>query len=505
MKKRTLAALLISAVLLGNINTIAAAHSEYDEHAELFKTVVVNDGTDLDILNCVALAFRNSPVIRRKKYELDLAKSNVGKAKSAFFPVIGAGVGFYNENNSNHDYYNKYSRNFPSVAVAVNQLVFDFGKSTANIKMEEFYKIGAEYEFMDSLCLTLFDVKEKYYDVLKAQALTDIAEDNVTICKKYLKIAKGTPDKTTAQVQLSKALFECAYAKTVLKNAKVDLSNAMFIDNSPNYNIKKTKTFGYNHDYGYTVRNIPPKFEPYKFNFTREEAVDIAYANSPDLKVLESTQKAMEQALKYVKRMYLPELSANVGYGYGNNADGYGNGSAKYSNNSLQVGVNLSSSVNLMELKHSIKGADVQLKLADNEIMLFKKDLAYEVQRAFNNAEFAADDVPYAQNTATQALENIKTIEKLYESGNLNYVALQEARKDYIIAMQNYITSLAFYNKSLIQVEKAMHYHLVDIHHKSQHAITEHSDDLIEHLNEALGCDEKEIKHKKHKKKKENI
>ena len=71
--------------------------------------------------------------------------------------------------------------------------------------------------------------------------------------------------------------------------------------------------------------------------------------------------------------------------------------------------------------------------------------------------------------------------------------------------MQSYITSLYFYNKSLIQVEEALHYHIVDIHHKSQHAITSHSGELIEHLNEALGCDEKENKRKKAKKFKENL
>lgn len=497
MKKRTLAALLISVMLLGNINTEALANSAHDEHEELFKTVVVKNGTELNIAECVALAFKNSPKIKRKKYELDIAKSNVGRAKSVFFPVIGAGVGFYNENNSNTNAFNHYYRELPNVAVAVNQLVFDFGKSIANIKMEEFYKIGAEYEFMDSLCGTLFHVKEKYYDVLKAQALVTIAEDNVIICKKYLKTAKGAPDKTTAQVQLSKALFELAYAKTVYKNAKVDLSNSMFIENTPSYNILNTKTFAYNHDYGYIDKKIPPKFEPYKFDFSKDKAIDIAYSNSPDLRVLESTKSAMEQALKYVKRTYLPELSANVGYGYNN--------SSEFSNNSLQVGVNLSTSVNLMELRHSIKGADAQLKLADNEIALFKKDLYFEVQRAINNLEFAAEDVPYAQNTAIQALENINTVEKMYENGTLNYVALQDARKDYITAMQNYITSLTFYNKSLIQVEEAMHYHLVDIHHKSQHALTEHSDELIEHLNEALGCNEKELRHKKHKKAKEHL
>ena len=496
MRKKILLSLLISVMLFGCGNMNTFAHSE-DAHAELFRTVVVKDGSDLNIVNCVALAFRNSPLIKRKKYELDLAKSNVGIAKSAFFPVIGAGVGFYNENNSNSRVYNNHYRELPNIAATINQLVWDFGKSTANIKMEEFYKIGAEYEFIDSLCSTLFNVKEKYYDVLKAQALVTIAEDNVKICRKYLKIARGEADKTTAKVQLSKALFEYEYAKTVYQNAKVDLSNSMFIENAPKYNISNTQTFGYAHDYGYESHKIPPKFVPFVLNFSKEKAVDIAYANNPDLKVLESTKKAMEQSLKYVKRKYLPELSANVGYGYNN--------STEASNNSLQVGVNLATSVNLMELKHSIKGADTQIKLADNEITLFKKDLYFEIQRALNNIEFAASDVPYAQNTATQALENISTVEKFYESGVLNYVALQDARKDYITAMQNYITSLYFYNKSLIQVEKAMHYHIVDIHHKTEHAISEHSDELLEHLNEALGCDEKEPKKKKSKRRKENL
>ena len=497
MNKKILTYLISILILMTSWNINCIAHTEHEEHAELFQPVVVNKGSELNIMQCVALAFQNSPRIKHKKYELDLAKSNVGRAKSVFFPVIGAGVGFYNENNSNHDAFNKYYRELPNLAVTLNQLIFDFGKSTANIKMEEFYKIGAEYEFMDSLCKTIFDVKEKYYEVLKAQALVKIAQDNVTICKKYLKIAKGKPDKTTAQLYLSKALFELSYAETTLKNAKVNLSNSLFIENTPEYNITNTNTFNYNNDYRYSERHIPEKFTPYKFDFSKSEALDIAYSGSPDLRVLESTKKAMEQALKYVKRTYLPELSANVGYGYNN--------STEASNNSLQVGVSLSTNVNLMELRHSIKGADAQLKIADNEITLFKKDLYYELQRAFNNVEFAQDDVPYAQNTAIKALENIDVVEQLYQSGAVNYVALQDARKDYIIAMQNYVNSLYFYNKSLIQVEEAMHYHIVDIHHKSQHAMMEHSDELIDHLIEALNCDEKEKKSKKSKKRKNNL
>lgn len=496
MKRNFLVGIVISAVLFSCSN-VCIAHEENDIHSELFKTVVVKDGMDLDIVKCVALAFQNSPKIKHSKYELDLAKSNVGRAKSAFFPVIGAGVGFYNQNNSNSRVYDQYYRELPSVAVTVNQLVWDFGKSTANIKMEEFYKIGAEYEFIDSLCSTLFDVKTKYYEVLKAQAEVVAAEDNVIICKKYLKIAKGAPDKTTASYQLSRALFDLNYKKTLLKNAKVNLSNAMFIENT-NYNLANTKTFDYEHDYGYEKQKKPEKFKPYQFDFPKSKAVEIAYANSPDLKVLESTRNAMEQNLKYIKRTYLPELAANAGYGFVNNTEAS-------TNHSMQVGVNLSTSVNLMNLKHSIKGADAQLNIADNEINLFKKDLYFEIQKAFNNIEFAIDDVPYAQITAVKALDNLNLVEKQYLSGELNYVALQDARKDYVTAANSYITSIYFYNKSLIQVEEALHCHLIDIHHKGQHAMTNHADELLEHLNDALNCEGKEKPKKRWKKSKDNL
>ena len=44
----------------------------------------------------------------------------------------------------------------------------------------------------------------------------------------------------------------------------------------------------------------------------------------------------------------------------------------------------------------------------------------------------------------------------------------------------------------------AMHVHIFDIHHKSEHAVHYHSSELIEHLNKALGCDEEtEHKHSK--------
>lgn len=466
------------------------------EDDDLFKPIDIHDGSVLTILDCVSTAFKNSPKIKRQKYNLDIAKSNLGIAKSQYFPVINIGAGFYNENNSDNNYYNSHYRELPSVGVSVNKLVWNFGKTTAYIKMEEFYKIGAEYEFMDSLCNTLFDVKLRYYALLRAKALQLVAQNNVEINENFLKLAqtKRRPDIKTAELNLSESEIKLLEAQNEYKNAKIDLNNSMYLDSQPDYTIKDTHTFSYGNDYAYNEKsNRSEAFIPMTFTFPLDKAVEIAYDNSPDLSVLVATKQAMEQNLLYIKRTYLPDLTANAGYGFNN--------SNQTANNSFKVGVNLSSSVNLMELKHNIKGADAQLSIADNEIELFKKDLYFEVKKALNNVDKYQNQIPTAKMEVEQSLENLHLVEEQYKSNQLNYVALQDARKDYTNALTKYIETMYDYNVSLIQVEMAMHYHIVDIHHKSDHAVHYHSDELIKHLNEVLGCDEKEVQQKIKKKK----
>lgn len=469
-----------------------------EEHELFHRTVSIKDGSELSILDCVAAAYQNSPKIKRRKYQLDLAKSRVGVARSQYFPVLSAGAGFYHENNSDNVYYNRYYRELPNVGVTVNQLVWNFGKTTSFIKMEEFFKIGAEYEFMDSLCATLFDVKAKYYNVLKEQALGKVVQRKVDLYENFVKIAKMNADLTSAKVNLTQAKSDLISAQNGYNNALVDLNNSMYLDSYPNYKLQNTPTFNLKADF---TTNLPTgAFSEEKFNFPENKALEIAYANSPDLQVLVSTKKAMEQSLKYIKRTYLPDLRAEAGYGLFN--------TNQTTNNSFHVGVNLSSSVNAMELRHSIKGADAEINIADNEINLFKKDLYFELKRAFNNVDKAKRQIPIAYDVLNHAAENLKVVEAKYRAGldEVDYISYKDAITDYTDALSRYVKSIYDYNMGLIQVEMAMHYHIVDIHHKSEHAMHYHSDDLIKHLVEALNCDEhEEHNHNKKNNKKERL
>ena len=451
----------------------AQAILEHDEH-DLFNPPEVKKGAILTIQDCVSLAFKNSPKIKRKKYELDIAKGNVRLAQSRYFPVISAGVGFQYERNSNDIYYDKKYRDLPNVGVSVNKMVWDFTKTTSLIKMEQFYKIGAEYEFIDELCHTLFDIKGKYYNLLKDRAIADIAKENVELNKKFFDFAKGNIDRSTAKIYVNSADSKYINAQGDADTSRINLSNSMFLEDNVHYSIKPTPTF----------ISYSDKIEPIDFPFDKNKALDIAYQNSPDLAVLKNTKNAMEQSLKYIKKQPLPELSAGVGYGLNNTNFA--------TNNSLALGVNLSSSLNIMEEKYLIDNAKAEVNIADNEIELFKKELQFELYRAFGNVECYFDQLIEFQKEVKNAKQTLDLAFEKYKNNNLDYTALHDAIEDYIYAKEKYVLCVYNYNMSIIQTEMAMHYHMIDIHHKAEHAMHHHADELLEHLNDALNCNKKE-------------
>ena len=483
-KKFIIKSLLIFVISL-ILSVPVFAIEDHEEHDELFHSKTVSNGTVLSVKDCVALAYKNSPKIKRKKYELDIAKSNVGIAKSGYFPVIGAGAGFNYERNSDSVYYDKRYRDLPYVGITVNQLVYDFGKTNADIKMEKFYEIGAKFEFVDSLCHTLFDIKAKYYNLLRKSALYSLAEKDVELNREIVKISKEKADLTTAEIYLTEAEIKMIEAEKEFNNAKYNLSNTMYLDNHIDYFIQNTPTFDFSIDEDLTANN----FKPVKFSFKTEDAPEIAYKNSPDLQVIISTKNAMEQALKHTKRSFLPDLTAGAGYGFNNTYE--------TTNNSLQVGAGLSTDVNIKGLKHSIDAAKSEVNIAENEIILFKKDLYYEVQRALNNLDRTQEQLPSARKEVIQALKNYNFIKNAYKTKELDYTALQNARKDYINAQERYISSLYEYNMAVIQTEMAMHYHIADIQHEEDHTLQEHVEELIENYNNMISEDKNNSKKKK--------
>lgn len=475
---------LIIAILLA-VNTCSAKDSAKNEVANTATTSPklvqsVEKNAVLNMKDCIELALQNSPKIKKARYNYGLSKGNLGIAKSGYFPTLGVGTGYnVSENRTNR---NNTSSNIYSAEASIKQLIWNFGKTNANIKMYNFDRIAALYDFEDIVLDTIFTVKTNYYGVLAAKATVDVNRANVQINERNYQRTKAYFDEgikskidlVNAEVYLSDSKVTLVNSEKQYQNALVKLNNSMYIAFAPEYEIENTETFNFSNNYAPVnlekidekkdLSNLPKevgnafltskvekinvlenyKFEPFPYTF--EQAVNLAYKNRPDLKSFDATLNAVKEALKYTKREYLPEISASAGYGYRD----------KYNANSFNVGVNLSSSVNIKGQKHKIDNAKIQVKMAENEIELAKQDIYFEVQDLYINMVQLEKQIPLLAVKVKQTLENFELADGRYAVGLGDYIELQDAKVNYNNAQVNYVQTVYNYNVARANLEKAI-------------------------------------------------
>ena len=130
--------------------------------------IKVKNGAVLGLDDCIAIALNNNPSIKNARYNYGISRAQVGLARSEFFPTIGVGTGY--DYTKIHAKRFNYDTNVYNINAQLNQLLFNFGKTNARIKMEKFYLIADEYNFYNTVRETIFNVKQKYYEVLASRA-----------------------------------------------------------------------------------------------------------------------------------------------------------------------------------------------------------------------------------------------------------------------------------------------------------------------------------------------
>lgn len=434
----------------------------------------------LNIRDCIHLALQNSPNIKKARYNYGLAKGNVGIAKSGYFPALGIGTG-YNLTDNHTNRYNTSSDVY-SAEASIKQLIWNFGKTNANIRMYNYNRIASLYDFNDIVLGTIFEVKTNYYGVLAAKATVDINRANVQINERNYQRTKAYFDEgirskidlVNAEVYLSDSRVTLVESEKQYQNALVKLNNSMYVAFAPEYEIENTETFNFTNNLApvnlekideKSDLSTPPqevsdafltsqvekinvlenyKFEPFPYTF--EESVKLAYKNRPDLMALDALLKAMKESLKYTKREYLPEISASAGYGYRD----------MYNSNSFNVGVNVSTSVNIKGEKHKIDNAKIQVKIAENDIEQSKQNVYFEVQNLYINMVQLEKQIPLLAVKVKQTLENFELADGRYSVGLGDYIELQDAKVNYNNAQVSYVQTVYNYNVARANLEKAI-------------------------------------------------
>jgi len=143
----------------------------------------------LTIDECVQIALEHNPDLVRGRFTVKIAGKDVTLAFSNFLPSVSMGMGYTHSVAGPRSTFRIDPRTgilvpttaaeevswWSSAGISVDQTIFNGGYNIFNYRMSRSLKRSAEYNFEDTKQWTIYVVKERYYNLLAAEKLLQVA------------------------------------------------------------------------------------------------------------------------------------------------------------------------------------------------------------------------------------------------------------------------------------------------------------------------------------------
>ena len=430
----------------------------------------------MSLEECVNYAIEHNPNLAIGVQQIKAAESGIGQQKASFAPRLTARVNYNHLTNNGSRIANTHTNSIGFNA-GISQLIWDFGKTTARINMAKFDTQSAKFDYDFDVLNIVYQVKMNYYNVLRSLANLDIYEQNVRINTLNYERTKAMFDEglkskidvVNAEVNLADSKIQLVDAQNNLATNVLALKNSMYYSDSKSFIVQNTENFGFlKADYKKKIQSLEEvkpsgvnfkknedglimltsgiehndiiqdyKISPYKLS--RQEAVDKALENRPDLKSNRMLAKVQEESLKAIKRSYAPEITADVGWSYTKNESTY--------TSPFQVGASMGlGSLNPIGIHYQIKEGEAYLDIANHNVNIAKQDIYWEVQENYINMRQLERKIPLMSQKVKASLENFELADGRYSVGLNNYVELQDALANYNNAQLSFVQAVFEYN-----------------------------------------------------------
>ena len=440
----------------------------------------------MSLEECVAYAIAHNPNLSVAEQQIKAAESGIGQQKASFAPRLTARVNYNHLDNSGSRIANTHSDSIGFNA-GISQLIWDFGKTLARINMAKYDTKSAQYDYDYDVLNIVYNVKMNYYNVLRSLANLDIYEQNVRIntlnfertTAMFEEGLKSKIDVVNAEVNLADSKIQLVEAQKSLITNALALKNSMYYSDSKDFIVQNTENFGFlKADYKKKMQNvneIKPSgvnikknedglimlssgiehndilqdYELAPLKLTRQEAVDKALENRPDLKSNRMLTQVQEEALKAIKRSYAPDLTADLTWGYTKNESTY--------TSPFQVGASMGlGSINPVGIHYQIKEGEAYLDIAKHNLNIAKQDIYWEVQENYINMRQLERKIPLMSQKVKASLENFELADGRYSVGLNNYVELQDALANYNNSQLSFVQAVFEYNVARETLLKSM-------------------------------------------------
>jgi outer membrane protein len=399
---------------------------------------LIRKGDTLDLQRCIAIAMEKHPNIQAATGTIMAGESKVGQARSGYYPQLSGSAGYsrtdpYSTSTiSAGQAYDSYSS-----SISLSQNLYDFGKTSTQVKVQEFNRDSSRSDRDNVIVQVAFAVKQAYYGLLQARRNRDVSREVVGQFRQHLEQAKaffevGTKPKfdvTKADVDLSNAKLNLLKAENAVRLGQVALNNTMGMPEAPEYEV---------------VDQLP--FQ--RVTIDLEEVTRRAYERRPDLKAIDVKKRSLEQSIELARKGYYPSVTSSASYGWGASSfpldQGWSFGA--------QLNVPLFSGYST---KYQVEEARANLDVLSANEALLRQTIYQDVKQAWLNLQEAADRIATAELTVRQAIENLDLANGRYASGVGSPIEVTDALVSVSNAKLAHISALSDYRLAQASLEKA--------------------------------------------------
>ena len=397
---------------------------------------------------CIELALAQQPRLKAAGSSVEAARERVWQSTAAYLPQVGAnyqanrrqattgsltgGGGSFGGPSGARIF------NFFSTGVTLSQVLFDFGQNLALIHRAKAIESSVAADAQTDRDAIVFEVSQAYLGLIAAQRLRTVADETVRQNKQHLDLAQGRYDVgfaprfdvTQASVQLASAELAQVTAQKNVTLGRETLRNAMGMSGPLDFDVVD-------------VLGQPP------VKLGDDEAVEIAYANRPELVSIAAQQEAQALQIDAITKDYLPKVTGGANYTWSG------------SQYPLQDTWNIGAAVNLSVFNGGLTTAQVgearaNLAVLEANAETLRQNVALEVRQALANVREGVESIRVAEKGRRQARENLELAEGRYATGVSSIIELTDAQASLASAEANLVQSLVNYRVAVATLERAI-------------------------------------------------
>ena len=379
----------------------------------------------------IRLAIQNSPELKISELHLSASQEEHNIAQAAYYPRLDLQASAAKLGASDILQKNKgmIDDTLLSGTLSLQQLIYDFGKTGANSDFTKYESQSSSFENIQKIADKKRDVKEAYYNVLKAIALISVQRENVKLnkaqlyrSKQYFKAGIRTKiDISDAKVALIKSQIDLKNAQYNLKLAYATLDKVVgFSSLEQEYQVY-AQTLDFN-----TMQESVTDYE-----LTLPEAIRYAYEHKPTIKAYNFKIKGSHALINGTTSEYYPDFSFGAGYTK-QKLDKY---QLLQPEDQWQLGVNLNWNFYQGGASHSrVQKSKLNAAASDYALQELKLSVKKEVTSEYINVARKKDTLTLSHSLLVVSSQKFDQAAKRYEHGLSDYIELQQARQDYIDA-----------------------------------------------------------------------